>query len=223
MRYRSKLIVIAILIASCNQNSSNNSNSDSVAHNKNKDSISSNPQKNNIQNSPSYDDTTLLNISNTILTFFKNRDFVHLSEYIHPQYGVRFSPYGNTDTMRDKRLSKEELMQLSKSNKSIKWGISDGTGEPINLSISNYIKRFVYDADFLNAKDISVNKIIGEGVSFNADTIKHIYPNSDFIEFYFPGFNPKYQGMDWRALIFVFKKENGKQYLIAVIHDQWRV
>ena len=60
MRYQSKLIVIAILIASCNQNSSNNSNSDSVAHNKNKDSISSNPQKNNIQNSPSYDDTTLL-------------------------------------------------------------------------------------------------------------------------------------------------------------------
>jgi len=223
MRYLSKLIVIIILIASCNQNSSDNSNSDSVTHNKNKDSISSNTQKNTIPNSPSYDDTALLNISSNILTLFKNRDFVHLSEFVHPQFGLRFSPYGNINTIHDKRLSKEDLIQLSKSNKTIKWGIFDGTGEPINLSISNYIKRFVYDVDFLNAKNISVNKIIGEGVSFNADTLKHIYPNSDFIEFYFPGFNPKYQGMDWRALIFVFKKENTKYYLIAVIHDQWRV
>jgi len=221
MWYRSKLIVIIIFIASCNQNNSDNAKNDSL--NKSRDSISSNTQKNNIQNSSSYGDTVLLNISNDILTFFKNKDFVHLSEYIHPQFGVRFSPYGNTDTMRDKHVSKEELLQLSKSNKIIKWGIFDGTGEPINLSISSYIKKFVYDVDFLNAKERSVNKIIGEGVSFNSDTIQHIYPNSDFVEFYFPGFNPKYEGMDWRALILVFKKENTQTYLIAVIHDQWRV
>jgi hypothetical protein len=50
-----------------------------------------------------------------------------------------------------------------------------------------------------------------------------VYRGDSYSEFYFPGFDPKYDGMDWRALRLVFKKENEKLYLVGIIHDQWTI
>ena len=218
MRYFNALIVILLLIVTCKQHDSGKSNNDV---NNDKDSISKNFQKNNEPVSKSDNDTVLISLSINILKSLKTQDYSRLSEFIHPEFGIRFSPYGNIDTIKDQRLSKKELIRLSRNQKTIKWGIFEGTGEPINLNIRQYFKRFVYDVDFLNAEKKSVNKIIGSITSSN--NLQSIYPKCDFTEFYFSGFEPKYEGMDWRALLLVFKTDNNKTYLIAIIHDQWRI
>jgi hypothetical protein len=41
------------------------------------------------------------------------------------------------------------------------------------------------------------------------------------VEFFFPGFEKKYDGLDFRALRLVFRIENKNPYLVGVVHDQW--
>lgn len=79
----------------------------------------------------------------------------------------------------------------------------------------------MYDVDFLNAPNISLNKTISSGNSLN--NIDSVYGNCTYVEFYFPGFKEKYDGMDWRSLKLVFEKQDNKLFLIGVIHDQWTI
>lgn len=55
------------------------------------------------------------------------------------------------------------------------------------------------------------------------DNVKEIYPDADYTEFYFSGFDPKYDGMDWQKLRLIFKTKAGRTFLIAIIHDQWTI
>ena len=165
-------------------------------------------------------DTLLLSLSTDILQYLKTKNFKQLATFIHPD-GLRFSPYGYVDTAHDQKLSATQLVGLSQSQKKILWGRFDGTGDPINLSVGKYFDKFVYDVNFLSAEKRSVNKTLSTGNSLK--NLSSIYPGYDFTEFYFPGFNPKYEGMDWKALRLVFKKENEKYYLVAIIHDQWTI
>ena len=159
-------------------------------------------------------------IATTLLTALKGHDFKTVALYIHPQYGLRFSPYGHIDTAT-KALSSSQLLQLAASSKKVNWGRFDGTGEPILLTISDYFDRFVYDSPFLKAEKVSVNKSATAGNSMN--NLHLIYPSAEFVEYYFSGFKKQYEGMDWKALTLVFITEKNKQYLVAVVHDQWTV
>jgi hypothetical protein len=47
------------------------------------------------------------------------------------------------------------------------------------------------------------------------------FPGSVVVEYYFPGFDSKYAGMDWQSLRLVFQQENGQWYLVALVHSQW--
>lgn len=63
------------------------------------------------------------------------------------------------------------------------------------------------------------DSFIGNGNSIN--NLKEIYPQPHFTEYYFSGFDQKYNGLDWSSLRLVFKKYQNDYYLVAVIHDQW--
>jgi hypothetical protein len=164
-------------------------------------------------------DSLLLQLSKTILTQLKTAQYGQLVPLIHPVYGIRFSPYAYIDTIHDNLFSREKFVSLVTQPKKIRWGSFDGSGEPIFLDWAAYVKRFVYDKDFLNAPKNTVNAILGEGNSLN--NLKTIYPDCDFTEFYFPGFDPRYNGMDWKTLRLVFKKDKDAYYLVGVVHDEW--
>jgi hypothetical protein len=209
-------ILILMLIA-CNQNDSKKSNNSAVSSPA-KDSVSNEADTTVVAQTKV--DSSLLLLSDTILGLFKNQDLAHLASYIHPQSGIRFSPYGVTDTSKDQRFSAKELSALTSNKKTVKWGIFEGSGEPIKLNVREYFKRFVYDVEFINAEKKSINKIIGPDSS--SSNITSIYPDHEFVQFYFSGFKKQYEGMDWKSLVLVFKKENTRRYLVAVIHDQWK-
>jgi hypothetical protein len=163
----------------------------------------------------------IMELSDSILLCLKNKDLSGLSKYVHPHMGLRFSPYAHIDTVTDKLFTKEELSSLAGSNKKINWGSYDAGEEEIIMDPKKYFSKFVYDVDFINAKEKTVNSSHAAGNMIN--NINEVYRGDSYSEFYFPGFDPKYDGMDWRALRLVFKKENEKLYLVGIIHDQWTI
>lgn len=151
----------------------------------------------------------------------KEKDMDKLSQLIHPEKGVRFSPYTYVEKDKDLVFSADKVKNLMEDTKKYIWGVYDGIGEPIELTFSDYYKKFVYDADFINAPQVGYNKAIGTGNTINNSF--EFYKNSIIIEYHFPGIELKYEGMDWRSLKLVFEKYQDKWYIVGIIHDQWTI
>jgi hypothetical protein len=166
-------------------------------------------------------DSSILNLTKQVLTTMKNKDFKTLAEFIHPTLGVTFSPYAYIDPTNDKKFTRESFVDGIQKQTKFNWGGYDPTDEKIFMTINDYFKIFVYNADFLNAEKRSVNKMIGGGNSLN--NLETIYKGCDFTESYFSGFDKKFEGMDWCCLRLVFKKYNDKYYLVGIVHDQWTI
>lgn len=161
---------------------------------------------------PYFNETT-----NQTIAALKTRDFDTLQTLIHPEKGVRLSPYATVDTKKDIVLKPFELDNFE----SKLWGNYDGSGNPIILTLNEYFDEFVYSADFMNASEIKKNEIIGSGNSLN--NLQKVYGNADFIEYHFSGFDPEVFGMDWKSLRLVFEEYEGRLKLIGIIHDQWTI
>lgn len=156
----------------------------------------------------------------SILQVFFTKEYAKLAPFISDD-GILFSPYGHVDTAKNIVLSRQEFLELLKNNRKVLWGYADGTGDPIQLNISQYFNKYVYDVAFLKAEQTSVSKLIDPDSAFlNVSTI---YPHNSFAQFYFPGFNKEYEGMDWKSLLLVFKQKQSKLYLLAIIHNQWKI
>ncbi len=169
------------------------------------------------------DSAFVTSVSLEILKAIKEKDYESLTYYFHPSLGIRFSPYAYIDTAIDVVLTSDEYTNLLTKNKKklINWGSFDGSGDPIMLTMKNYIKMYVYDVDFFNAEKISFNRILGAGNS--QDNIFSVYYGLPFVEFYFSGFEEKYGGMDWRSLKLVFQKYEDRFYLVGIIHSEWTI
>ena len=168
-------------------------------------------------------DSILLKLTQGILLTLKNKNYSAFANYIHPVSGIRFSPYGYIDTIHHIRFSRQKFMaQAGKADREmIVWGSFDGTGDPIRMTLHNYMQRFVYDVDFLKPEKRSVNEIIGGGNSLN--NLDSVYKDCDFTESYFSGFEKKYEGHDWRTLRLVFKERNRRFFLVGIVHDEWTI
>ncbi|EMT44909.1 hypothetical protein [Anoxybacillus flavithermus] len=161
---------------------------------------------------------SLLSVALDVVAALKNKDMNALASYVHSN-GLRFSPYGHVDVQNDLQFSASQLSSLLSSTQVYQWGVYDGSGDPIQLTFQDYFDRFVYDVDFANPHMIGNNVVVGTGNMIN--NIQQVYSNSSFIEFHFTGFDPQYNGMDWRSLRLVFEQENGQWKLVGIIHDEW--
>ncbi len=152
------------------------------------------------------------------LEALKSKDMASLAQYVDPQIGLRFSPYAAVkDT--DQLFKASQVSGLITDTTVYTWGAYTGSGEPINLSFTDYYAKFIYDEDFVTAPQVALNHRLG--VSTSMDTSANFYPGAIIVEYYFPGFDPALEGMDWRSLRLVFLQEDGIWYLAGIIHDQW--
>jgi len=168
-------------------------------------------------------DSILLKLTQDILTAIRDKNYLAVANYIDPISGIRFSPYAYVDTVDDVILSKKKFTEQAGKTKQdrIVWGVEDATEESINMTLNEYVQKFVYDVDFAKPEKCRVNKFIKTGNSLN--NLLSIYKNCDFTESHFSGFEKKFDGLDWRSLRLVFKKRNGKFMLIGIVHDQWTI
>lgn len=178
-----------------------------------------NMEKSNPESSSS--PINLVDLSLDVMESIKDNDMNTLSTYVHPSKGLRFTPYTNVDIQNDKVFTPQEVANLSGDNTMYNWGNYDGSGDPIDLNFANYYSEFVYDQDFLNPHMIGNNLSIGQGNMI--DNVDTAYPNGNFVEFHFTGFDPQYDGIDWKSLKLVFEDYNGDWKLVGIIHDQWTI
>ena len=137
---------------------------------------------------------SLLATSLNVLAALEAKDMNALATYTDPSQGIRFSPYAYVDVANDLVFQTSVFPQLINDTTVYTWGSYDGSGEPMSLTFEAYFDDFVYDADYLNPHVIGLNQIIGQGNSLvNLSTE---YPNAEFVEFHFTGFDSQYQGID---------------------------
>lgn len=146
-------------------------------------------------------------------------DVEQLARWAHPTKGIRFSPYAFVGD-DDLTLSRAEILAAAKSNATRRWGSYDGSGEPIELSFSDYFERFVRIPKAATAKS-AIDRVIGSGNTKN--NLREVYPGLHFVELHSPGVDPKYEGMDWQSVRFVLESDGRATWIVAVVHDQWTI
>jgi len=167
---------------------------------------------------PRTTDQAVLDRAAQVVEALKDKDMAALASYVSPQKGLRFSPYAAIqETYRI--FTADQVIGLSSDHTNYTWGAYSGTGETIELPFIDYYAKFIYDVDFANAPQLSLNHRLG--VSTTLDNSAEFYPGAMIVEYYFPGFDPTLEGMDWRSLRLAFMQENGSWYLVGIIHDQW--
>jgi hypothetical protein len=155
-----------------------------------------------------------------VIQALAQKDMTAAAEFVHPEMGVRFSPYAYVREEHQVFMP-DEIASLEGSEETYLWGQYDGSGEPIELTFDDYYEKFVYSADFANPEDMAVNARIGQGNTIN--NIQDFYPDSSYVEYHFSGFEEEYGGMDWESLRLVFVQEDGAWYLVGVVHDEWTI
>lgn len=219
MNNKNRLIALttaAIFITSCSTTASMANNTAEV---------SQHPSVNNSEihtdESTESKKALILQQSKQIQSYLAQGEYEKITPFIHPNKGLRFSMYAYVRPESDKVFSREQFdTYLKQSRIKFTWGQTDGKGDLYITPLPDYLTSWVKAKDFDDIK-ATYNSFQGSGNSIN--NLQETYPNADFVEFYNPGFNPEYQGMDWRALRLVFEEYQGKYYLIALINDQWTV
>lgn len=155
-----------------------------------------------------------------IIHALAEKDLETIAAFVHPEQGVRFSPYTYVEETHQVFMP-AELSGLAGSQQIYLWGSYDGTGDPIELTFDDYFQSFVYSADFANPEAMAVNEELGYSSMIN--NIADFYPGSVFVEYHFSGFEEQYAGMDWVSLRLVFIQEEGIWFLVGIVHDQWTI
>jgi hypothetical protein len=159
--------------------------------------------------------------ANKAIQAITDKDVEKIAELVHPTKGVRFTPYTYVSLEGDVVFSKEEMKGFFNDQELYLWGYYDGTGDEIRLTPSQYYEKFIYTEDFINAEQIGYNEVLSSGNMLENQF--EVYENPIVVEYYFPGFNPDYAGMDWKSLRLVFEEYEGSWKLVGIIHNQWTI
>lgn len=156
----------------------------------------------------------------TIVMAIRDRNYSDLAGWVDPEFGVLFTPYSTVEPDVNLHFSVEAVKKFESCGDTYVWGTVDGEGSPISMTPSEYFNRYVYDADFAQAPMVGINTVVRSGNSL--ENVKDVFPDSEFVEFHFPG-SDEYGGIDWKSLKLVFSKTERGRKLIAIIHSEWTV
>lgn len=156
-----------------------------------------------------------------LISAISKKDFEKVSAFVHPEKGVRLTPYTNVSVDNDVVLNQEEVKNFFNDKTTYLWGHYDGRGDEISLTPGEYYDEFIYSEDFKNAEVIGYNEVLSSGNM--AENQFEVYENAIIVEYYFPGFNPDFGGADWKSLRLVFEEHDGVWKLTGIIHNQWTI
>lgn len=152
----------------------------------------------------------------------EKQNITALASAIHPIQGVQFSPYSHFSDKTDVTLYTTKLLKEWHDTTPKVWGYYDGSGEKIVLNTKEYFSQFVSDRNYSNAPIILVNKLAKK--SNTRSNIEIFFSNSTFVDFYYPGNDPKFGGMDWSSLrIILIPNQKGGWWLRGLAHGRWTI
>lgn len=157
--------------------------------------------------------------ANSVVTGLENEDFGTVATHVHPEKGVRFSPYGHVDTEEHLVFSREEVRNLMEDEEEYIWGTQDGSGHPIELTPAEYYEEYIYIRDFSrSAEEVNYNEVESRGNTIV--NVEEVYPDADFMEYYV---SEEEEDLNWAALILAFEKLDGEWYLTGIAVDRWTI
>ena len=167
------------------------------------------------------DNTVLLDRAGEALAAIKAKDYQTLSQMVHPEKGVTFTPYSTVNPDEDLCFTSAQIAQAAQDDHPYIWGVTDGMGEPIELTIGDYFDQYVFNADYTQAPQIGVDTILAAGNAL--ENVSSSFPHARFVEFHFPGLDPNSLGYDWCSLKLVFEVSQNQWMLVGLIHSEWTV
>ena len=131
--------------------------------------------------------------SDKVIRLIRDKDFRTLAGFVHPEKGVRFTPYTYVMVDTDVVLNRDKIADFFEDDTEYLWGYFDGTGDEILMTPRQYYQRFIYTRDFASAPEVGYNEVLSYG-NMLENQFK-VYHNPIVVEYYFPGMNPDYG--DW--------------------------
>lgn len=162
-------------------------------------------------------------VADSILFLIENKETKELEKKFVGTANIKdrkiiFSPYAYIDSSKFQNL---DFANFDNENMELVWGTTDGSGAEIRMSPPKYLTTYIIETKFSKAPSVNVNKAMGRGNSL--DNTKNFFPEAQFVEYYYPMFNPKYEGMDWQSLRVYLKKSEGKFILVGLVNDRWTI
>lgn len=162
----------------------------------------------------------LIVYASEILKLMAADDYGCLSQLVHPDYGVVFSPSATINLSTDRRFTAAQIAGFAADTQAYIWGVYDGSGDPIKLTPAQYFDAFVTDADYLSATKISANETVMKGNAL--ENLEEVFPNAEYVDFYI-GATEGSDGLDWHSLRLVFEQYGEKLMLSAVVHSGYTI
>ena len=160
--------------------------------------------------------------SRAVVRALQNNDTRALASLVHPTRGVRFSPYIHADKS-DRVISRAQMPYLARHGRVWNWGSYDGSGDPMNLKWNDFRRKMLVSLPYLPLESSGAiedfNRLSQNGNVPN--NLLDFYPGAIFTRYYLPGQDPKYGGMDWRALFLAWRPVGKTWYLVGVANDEW--
>ena len=167
------------------------------------------------------DNFPLLNSACAVNRCLQQQNWAALAAYVHPARGVTFTPYSTVDLESDLSFTPDQIKNLAQDKNVYTWGFEDGRGDPIQLTMQEYFFRYVCNADYTQAPEIGIDRIITGGNAL--ENLAEIYTGCRFVDFCFPSADPVNDGLDWSSLKLVFQLEGEHWYLVGIVHGEWTI
>ena len=157
-----------------------------------------------------------------VLDYIKDGDYEALSLLAHPELGVVFSPSATVTLSTNRRFSAEQIAGFDNDSTVYIWGVFNGSGEPIEMTLDEYFAEFVFPRDYRGASVIGINRIVRTGNAL--ENITDVFPDAKFVDFHIPGGErDPTEELDWSSLRLGFEEYDGSLWLTAIINSRWTV
>ena len=167
------------------------------------------------------DNFALLHAAGLACEAISRRDFTALASYVHPDRGVTFTPYSTVDFDTDLTFTADQIRALEQDQTTYVWGLEDGRGLPIQMTMAQYLDRYVWDADYTRAPELGIDQIITGGNAL--ENLAEAYEGCRFVDFCYPSADPVNNGLDWSSLKLVFQAGEHSWYLVGIVHGEWTI
>jgi hypothetical protein len=162
----------------------------------------------------------LTSLAYTVVGYIKDGNYRALSRIAHPEFGVVFSPNATVALATNKCFQADQIAAFGSDNTIYVWGIQDGTGEPIEMTVVDYLAEYVLAKDYFNASIIGINQIVKSGNAL--ENIKEVFPEVKFVDFHIPGDEKdSAEDIGWTSLRLGFEEYDNKLWLTLILASKW--